>query len=69
MQRDGGPLSQTRRRWLRIDGVCGEDSNTDAKLLSLRPLLKPQKSMVMYFINSGGGVGVPTSLKVMAVAD
>ena len=72
-----GEAGQDATRWwsvqpdpatmaLRIDGVCGD---TDAKLLSLPPLLKPQKSMVMYLINSGGEVGVSTSLKAMAVGD
>lgn len=54
---------------LKIDGVCGENSDTDAELLSLRPLLKPQKSMVMYLINSGGEVSAPMSLKAMADGD
>lgn len=54
---------------LQIDGVCGEDSDTDAELLCLRPFLKPQKSMVIYLVNSGGEVGAPTSLKAMAVGD
>jgi hypothetical protein len=75
-----GEAGQDATRWwsvqpdpatmaLRIDGVCGEDSDTDAELLSLRPLLKPQKSMVMYLINSGGKVSAPTSLKAMAVGN
>ena len=75
-----GKAGQNTTRWrsvqpdpttmaLQSDGVCGEDSDMDAELLSLRPLLKPQKSMVMYLINSGDEVGAPTSLKAMAVRD